>query len=478
MSDPSDSSPQRSRARGFRILGWLAVASMLALALLGPSAAGVAALSGAVYTSNADGSVIDANHYDTKGDVYLTGGPCNGGSHLAAGDYYFEVVQPAGGGALLSTDAVGNRKFTVGADGFISSTSGTHATHAVNCTPAVTGVTIQLIPYGDSSNGTYKLQVATASSVEACAGFDAASTTFKFCQQADQKSDNFHVGALGEPTIATQATSPVVVGATISDTATVSGGASPTGTVDFALYGPGDPTCAGTAVFTSNDRPLSAGGTATSASFTTTEAGSYHWIATYSGDDNNLPAAGACGDAGETSVVNPPAPGAPTIATRATTPVTVGATISDTAIVSGGTDPTGTVDFALYGPNDATCSGEPIFTSNGRALTNGTATSAPFTTTVAGTYRWIASYNGDANDTAVSGSCNDANETSVVNPPGATIPAPTPTATPGRTPPNTATDISPTGSGSDGWRIPLLGIGLLFGVLLLLTPSRTVRRRR
>ena len=164
MSDPSDSSPRRSRARGFRILGWLAVASMLALALLGPSAAGVAALSGAVYTSNADGSVIDANHYDTKGDVYLTGGPCNGGSHLAAGDYYFEVVQPAGGGALLSTDAVGNRKFTVGADGFISSTSGTHATHAVNCTPAVTGVTIQLIPYGDSSNGTYKLQVATASS--------------------------------------------------------------------------------------------------------------------------------------------------------------------------------------------------------------------------------------------------------------------------------------------------------------------------
>jgi hypothetical protein len=31
-----------------------------------------------------------------------------------------------------------------------------------------------------------------------------------------------------------------------------------------------------------------------------------------------------------------------------------------------------------------------------------------------GTYRWIASYGGDANNDAVSGSCNDANEASVV----------------------------------------------------------------
>jgi hypothetical protein len=70
--------------------------------------------------------------------------------------------------------------------------------------------------------------------------------------------------------------------------------------------------------------------------------------------------------------------------------------------------------------------------------------------------------------------------------PTATVAAPTPTptggveetATPGPTPPNTATDITSAGSGSNGWHIPLLGIGLLFGVLLLLTPSRTVRRRR
>ena len=182
---------QRRRTAPLRLAGWLAVASMLALAAFGPTAGSVLALSGAVYTSNFDGSVIDQNQYAAKSDVYLTGGPCNGGSHLAAGDYYFEIVQPAGGGDLLSTDAIGNRKFTVGANGFISSTSGTHATHAVNCNPAVSGVTLQLIPYSDSANGEYKLQVGTASSVEACDGFNLPG--FQFCQQADQKSDNFKV---------------------------------------------------------------------------------------------------------------------------------------------------------------------------------------------------------------------------------------------------------------------------------------------
>jgi len=52
------------------------------------------------------------------------------------------------------------------------------------------------------------------------------------------------------------------------------------------------------------------------------------------------------------------------------------------------------------------------------------------------------------------------------------------TSTPGITPPSTSTDIGSTGSGSNGWLIPILGIALLLSSLLLLTPSRTVRRRR
>ena len=52
------------------------------------------------------------------------------------------------------------------------------------------------------------------------------------------------------------------------------------------------------------------------------------------------------------------------------------------------------------------------------------------------------------------------------------------TGTPGITPPSTATDVGSTGSTSNGWLIPILGIALLLSSLLLLTPSRTVRRRR
>src|SRR5438034_10838890 len=101
---------RRRRSSSFRIIGWLAVISMLGLALLGPAASSVLALTGAVYTRNSDGSIIDANHYDAKPDGYLTGGPCNGGSHLAASHYYLEVVQPAGRSGPLSTDALGRPK--------------------------------------------------------------------------------------------------------------------------------------------------------------------------------------------------------------------------------------------------------------------------------------------------------------------------------------------------------------------------------
>ena len=117
-----------------------------------------------------------------------------------------------------------------------------------------------------------------------------------------------------------------------------------------------------------------------------------------------------------------------TIVTQATPTVTIGSPISDTATVTGGPSPaptpTGTVTFTLYGPNDATCAGPVIFTSSARPLGGGpppTATSAPFTPTAPGTYRWIAAYSGDANYPGVTSACNDANESSIVNQSVATI---------------------------------------------------------
>ena len=116
------------------------------------------------------------------------------------------------------------------------------------------------------------------------------------------------------PTIASTASPSVNLGGgQITDAAVVSGRVTPVegATIDFRLYDPDDVTCAGAPVFESLGVPYPAGGGAvTSAPFTPTKVGTYRWIAAYSGDANNLPVSGTCDAAGESVLVNPPAPGA------------------------------------------------------------------------------------------------------------------------------------------------------------------------
>jgi Ice-binding-like/IPTL-CTERM motif len=104
-----------------------------------------------------------------------------------------------------------------------------------------------------------------------------------------------------------------------------------------------------------------------------------------------------------------------TLSTQASPGVTLGAAISDTATLSGGATPTGTITFNLYGPNDDTCTGAAIFTSAVTVSGNGIYSSTSFTPTAAGTYRWIANYSGDANNAATANTCNAANENVVVS---------------------------------------------------------------
>ena len=108
---------------------------------------------------------------------------------------------------------------------------------------------------------------------------------------------------------------------------------------------------------------------------------------------------------------------APTIATTASASVTVGGAITDTATLAGGSSPTGTITFTLFGPNDATCANAPVFTSTVTVNGNGSYTSSSFTTASAGTYNWIATYNGDANNGAPTSACADPNESVVVTAP-------------------------------------------------------------
>ena len=216
------------------------------------------------------------------------------------------------------------------------------------------------------------------------------------------------------PAIVTHASAPVAAGGTISDVATLSGGVNPTGTIRFTVFGPNDATCSRAAIFTST-RPVSSGnGNYSSAPFTVTMAGTYRFIAAYSGDANNVAVATTCNDANESVVVSP---ATPAIVTNASATVPVGGPISDSATLSGGVNPTGTITFTVFGPNDATCTKAPAFTSIVAVTSgNGTYPSGPFVTTAAGTYRFVAAYSGDANNVAVTTLCNDPNESVVVGP--------------------------------------------------------------
>ena len=205
-----------------------------------------------------------------------------------------------------------------------------------------------------------------------------------------------------------------------------------TGNVDFRLYGPDDATCSGDPVFMSLNRPITvvsdgAGGfyaTAESEHYTGAVAGKYRWTAHFDGDGSNQDADSACNAANEDTTVEPAQPTIVTVA-QATDDTLPGASVKDTATVSGLTaNATGTVTFKLY--SDADCA--RLVTTLGPiaigTVTNGTATvqSGAYDGLVnAGTYSFIASYQGDANNKDVAGKCGDDNESVTIKPGQPTI---------------------------------------------------------
>jgi hypothetical protein len=206
--------------------------------------------------------------------------------------------------------------------------------------------------------------------------------------------------ALTEPDLVTDASGPVTIGGSISDTATLSGGSNPTGSITFKLYAPKadgsvDPDCTTTPVATFvvpvdhgngdyGSGPFTPSGTAPQT------AGTYQWVASYSGDANNAPASTECRDQAEQSVVDKQ---------QTTLPTQQKVVVSDFAKVSSslGT-PTGKVNFKLFGPL-AGCTGTPLFDSGEISLVNGLANTdnAPQTLRDNGTYSWLVSYRGDGN---------------------------------------------------------------------------------
>ena len=132
-------------------------------------------LPGAIFTTIADGTIVNANiQYTSKCAVYLNGGP---GPHapakaagLPSGDYFFQVTDPSGQ-TLLSTDVVNNRRFHVSTDGVITAYTGAggpaHAIGIDQVHPELGTITISLAnttcpaDYLDTPNsgGVYKAWV-------------------------------------------------------------------------------------------------------------------------------------------------------------------------------------------------------------------------------------------------------------------------------------------------------------------------------
>ncbi len=160
---------------------------------------------------------------------------------------------------------------------------------------------------------------------------------------------------------------PVVPGTAVSDTATLSGTATPSngtqGKITFTAYGPDDANCA-TAVYTSVVNPISGNGSYNSFSdgnggaFAPTSPGVYRWRASYepaTGDVNNVAASTACGDTNESFTVQQFQP-------QMTTAQTWSVKDSATVTVSGGGNLSGTVHFELHKTSD--CSDAAVDTQN------------------------------------------------------------------------------------------------------------------
>lgn len=295
------------------------------------------------------------------------------------------------------------------------------------------------------------------------------------------------------PSISTQLTSSVIsVGtgeAQGSDSATLSNGYQPTGSITFYTYT--QTGCAGTATSQGSVSVNSGNGTYDSKTVTFTQAQTYYWQAKYSGDANNNSVTSGCN--AEPLTVTPDGPSITTHLPA--TGILVGKSVKDTATLTGATSTaSGKVTFTIYtNGGSAGCSmaattgtGNDLNQQGGNASVSGDGTysSATVTFNKVGTYYWQAVYSGNSNNLSVKSTCGSETVT-VTNAP---TPTPNPTPTPKSTPTPTSTS-TPTPTGSVlGITVPNTGTGstsrvTVLGLVLLVLGStgliaQTAIRRR
>lgn len=133
-------------------------------------------------------------------------------------------------------------------------------------------------------------------------------------QNNDNEDNHQNNQATTTPAITNTASASVVVGGSISDTAHLTSGNNPTGTISFNVYAPIDTTCTTPLTPALPLISISGNGNYSSAGFVTSAVGMYRFIASYSGDLKNLPVHTICNAPGSTvSVTAVPDTTAPVI---------------------------------------------------------------------------------------------------------------------------------------------------------------------
>ena len=210
---------------------------------------------------------------------------------------------------------------------------------------------------------------------------------------------------------------------TLTDTATLSGGYRPGGTITFYLFAPGvTPNGSYSNNVYSDTVTVNGNGTYSTASgtnpggFVPTAAGTYQWLAVYNGDPNNNGVADAFGAEPE-SVIG----ASPNLSTTPGGAVTLGgmSKLTDTATLSGGYNPTGTITFYLFAPgvtpnstySNNVYSDAVAINADGIYTTASGTNPGGYSPTATGTFQWVAVYSGDANNDGVAGTLGAEPET-------------------------------------------------------------------
>ncbi len=227
----------------------------------------------------------------------------------------------------------------------------------------------------------------------------------------------------GTPATPPTPTTSTASSATLTDSATLSGGYNPSGTITFYLFAPGvTPNGTDSNNVYSDTVTISGNGTYTTAAgthpggYVPTAAGTYQWVAVYSGDANNNGVAGPFGS--EPESVSPRQPGHEHHARR---DVTLGGMVklTDSATLSGGYNPAGTITFYLFAPgvtpngsdSNNVYSDTVTVTGDGTYSTSTGNNPGGYSPTSTGTYQWVAVYSGDASNAGVAGTFGNEPET-------------------------------------------------------------------